>query len=124
MKSTRWGIIGPGKIANDFANDLSLLQSPQHIQAVLGHTKKNTETFRKQFKVPQSFNVLEEFIQYGEIDAAYIATPHTLHHQQALACLNHGIPVLCEKPMTINLEQCNELVEASQRNNTFLMEGM
>jgi predicted dehydrogenase len=124
MKTTRWGLIGPGKIAHDFANDLALLHSPQQIQAVLGHSKKNTEAFAKDFNVPDVFTNLEEFIKKADIDIAYIATPHTLHHQQALACLEHKIAVLCEKPMTINLNQCNELIAASERNNTFLMEGM
>jgi predicted dehydrogenase len=124
MKSTRWGIIGPGKIAHDFANDLARLDTPQQIQAVLGHTKKGNEDFAKEFNVSQLFTDQEEFIKNAEIDVAYIATPHTLHHAQALACLDQKIPVLCEKPMTINLEQCNELIAASQRNKTFLMEGM
>jgi predicted dehydrogenase len=124
MKRTRWGIIGPGKIAHDFANDLALLESPQQLQAVLGHSTKSTEAFAREFNIPQTFIDQEEFINNAEIDVVYIATPHTLHHEQALACLNRSIPVLCEKPMTINLGQCNELIAASQLNNTFLMEGM
>jgi predicted dehydrogenase len=124
MKCIRWGIIGPGKIAHDFAKDLALLESPQKIQAVLGHQPNNTADFAKEFNVSQTFTDQEEFIKNAEIDVAYIATPHTLHHEQALACLDNKIPVLCEKPMTINLDQCNELIAASQRNKTFLMEGM
>ena len=124
MKITRWGIIGPGKIAHDFAKDLALLDPPQEIRAVLGHRKKTTTDFAKEFNVSQSFYKLDEFIKNAGIDVVYIATPHTLHHEQALACLEHKIAVLCEKPMTINLGQCRELIAASKRNNTFLMEGM
>src|SRR6185295_983005 len=122
--TTRWGIIGPGKIAHDFAKDLALLQSPQEVKAVLGHSKKNTDAFVREFGVDQSFINPAEFIEKAEVDVVYIATPHTLHYEQASLCLEHKKPVLCEKPMTINLDQCNELIATSERNNTFLMEGM
>jgi predicted dehydrogenase len=124
MKRARWGIIGPGTIAHQFVNDIGLLDSPQIIQAVLGHTEKHTDEFAKEFGVPQVFTDLHTFIEKAKIDIAYIATPHTLHYEQVLACLNKKIPVLCEKPMTINLDQCDELISASRLNNTFLMEGL
>ncbi|RYZ34136.1 MAG: Gfo/Idh/MocA family oxidoreductase, partial [Sphingobacteriales bacterium] len=57
-------------------------------------------------------------------DIVYIATPHPDHFQQALDCLQRKIAVLCEKPMTVNAEQCRQLIEAAKENKTFLMEGM
>jgi predicted dehydrogenase len=124
MKRARWGIIGPGTIARQFATDTGLLDAPQIIQAVLGHSKNDTEEFAREFGIPQVFTDLDEFIEKAKIDIAYIATPHTLHYEQVLACLRHKIPVLCEKPITINLEQCNELIAASREHTTFLMEGL
>jgi len=124
MKRARWGIIGPGTVAHHFANDIGLLDSPQIIQAVLGHSEKNTGEFADEFGIPQVFTDLPAFLEKAKIDIAYIATPHTLHYEQVLACLAHKIPVLCEKPMTINAGQCNELIAASRLHNTFLMEGL
>ena len=124
MKYTRWGIIGPGKIAHDFAKDLALLDGPQTITAVLGKQIEEAKSFAHSYSAPQVFTKLDEFIEKAGIDIAYIATPHTLHHKEALACLQHNIPVLCEKPMTINLDQCDELIAASREHHTFLMEGM
>ncbi|MBC7948929.1 MAG: Gfo/Idh/MocA family oxidoreductase [Chitinophagaceae bacterium] len=124
MKPTKWGIIGPGKIAQVFAHDLKQLNSPQKVQAVLGHTKKTTECFATEFDVPQVFMELDEFLDKADIDIVYVATPHTLHYEQVLACLQRKIPVLCEKPMTINADQCSALIAASQTYRTFLMEGM
>jgi predicted dehydrogenase len=124
MEITRWGIIGPGNIAHDFAKDLAFVNSPQRVQAVLGNSKKNTESFAEEFNVSQVFFDLETFIEKADIDIAYIATPHTLHYKEVMACLNHKIPVLCEKPMTINAAQCETLITAAVNNNTFLMEGM
>jgi predicted dehydrogenase len=63
-------------------------------------------------------------IKGGNIDVAYVATPHPLHYDAVLECLANRIPVLCEKPLTINAEQCSHLIDTSRKNNTFLMEAM
>jgi predicted dehydrogenase len=124
MKATKWGIIGPGNIAHHFARDLEYAGTPQQIQAVLGKDKESIKNFAEEFNVPQVFTDPDEFMAEATIDAAYVATPHALHYEEVLSCLRHNIPVLCEKPMTINTEQCNELIATARHHKTFLMEGM
>jgi predicted dehydrogenase len=124
MQLLKWGIIGPGSIAHDFARDLALVKPTQAITAVLGNTPEHTEDFAGEFNVPGIFYDLSSFVQKSGIDIAYIATPHPKHYEQAMACLNAKIHVLCEKPITLNADQCRELIDASQRNNCFLMEAM
>jgi predicted dehydrogenase len=124
MKLTRWGIIGPGNIAHTFVKDLSFLPNEQQITAVLGHDSQNAYDFAKEYNVPDYYTELKDFVKNRNIDIAYIATPHSYHYEQALACLQNKIPVLCEKPMTINEDQCRRLLAAARQNNTFLMEGM
>jgi len=124
MKLTKWGIIGPGNIAHSFVKDLSFVSPSQQVTAVLGHNEENAQAFADEYGIAAHFTDLDEFIQHRNFDAVYIATPHPHHFEQALACLENKIPVLCEKPMTINAEQCQQLITAARENNTFLMEGM
>jgi predicted dehydrogenase len=124
MKSLKWGIIGPGNIAHTFTKDLSFLQKQQKVMAVLGHDHQNTYEFAKNFDVPDYYTEIREFVKNKNIDIVYIATPHPQHYEQALICLQNKIPVLCEKPMTINADQCRRITEAARQNNTFLMEAM
>lgn len=124
MDDMQWGIIGSGNIAHKFIKDLALVSTPQKIKALLGHTEDKAEEFARQYNIPQHFTELDEFINKGKPGIVYIATPHTLHYEQALACLENKIPVLCEKPLTINAEQSSHLIEVSKKNNVFLMEGM
>lgn len=124
MKPTKWGIIGPGNIAHTFIKDLSYANSPQEVTAVLGHDSQKTYDFAKEYNIPDYYISLSEFIKNKSIDVVYIATPHPQHYEQALACLENKMHVLCEKPMTINAKQCEELIRASKENNVFLMEGM
>jgi predicted dehydrogenase len=124
MSPMKWGIIGPGNIARTFASDLSYSNLPQQVVAVLGHHSQATFEFAKEFQVQDYYTHLNDFLKNKNIDAVYIATPHPQHFNQALACLERKIPVLCEKPMTLNSDQCQKLIEASEKNRTFLMEGM
>ena len=124
MDVFNWGIIGPGNVAIEFANDLKLIAAiPQQLKAVLSHTAASGDNFSKKFPVENVFTDLNKFLGAG-LDAVYIATPHTLHHQFAMACLKHKIAVLCEKPITINACQLEELIKVAQDQNVFLMEGL
>ncbi|MEP6684815.1 MAG: Gfo/Idh/MocA family oxidoreductase [Parafilimonas sp.] len=119
----RWGIIGPGNIAKDFAEDLKYVESTVcEIGPVLGHDIEHTEKFT-QNSGGKAVENINDFLN-DKPDAAYIATPHPLHFKHTLACLENKIPVLCEKPLAINEKQVRGLINASQKNKTFLMEGM
>ncbi|HLG40532.1 MAG TPA: Gfo/Idh/MocA family oxidoreductase [Chitinophagaceae bacterium] len=119
-----WGIIGPGQIAKIFADDLKFITGvQQNIGPVLQHSPSSGEEFSKKFNIGKLCNNMQQFVA-EKMDAVYIATPHPFHHDEALACLKSRIPVLCEKPITINSIQLNELIKTSLEKNTFLMEGM
>jgi scyllo-inositol 2-dehydrogenase (NADP+) len=125
MKLFRWAIIGPGNIAKEFAHDLSYIKNSHHrISAVIAKDMDDAMEFAAEQNVPAYYDDINEWLKNPEADAVYIATPHTLHYAQTLQCLEHKIPVLCEKPLAINAQQVREMVEASQRNQTFLLEGM
>jgi len=119
----QWGIIGPGNIAKEFAADLKYVGSEKcAVGPVLGHTPETADAFVKEHGGFVTNNI-DDLIKANP-DAVYIATPHPLHYEQAIACLENKIPVLCEKPLAINEKQVNALVDASVKNNTFLLEGM
>lgn len=125
MDTFTWGIIGPGNIATEFAEDLHLIKSARHrVGAVLSHNLEKAAAFAEKEDAPQYFDDLNSFVESARIDAVYIATPHPLHHEEALRCLQHKIPVLCEKPLAMNSREVQAMVDASVSNKVFLMEGM
>jgi scyllo-inositol 2-dehydrogenase (NADP+) len=125
MDTFTWGIIGPGSIATEFAHDLSFVKSCRHrIGAVLSHSLEKAANFAEKEDAPQYFEDINAFVEEAKIDAVYIATPHPLHHEETLRCLEHKIPVLCEKPLAMNSGQVKEMVQAAEQHQTFLMEGM
>lgn len=124
MTSYNWGIIGPGSIARDFANDMKLVSSPQKITAVLSDHMDSANEFADEYGVDVRTTEMDEFVRKGNVQIAYIATPHPFHYEAIKACLENHIAVLSEKPIVINYEQYEELRNLSVKNNTFLMEGM
>ena len=122
-KPIQWAILGPGKIADKFAS--AFPQVPEaKLYAVASRDEKRGNVFAEKFKIPKVYNSYQLMLADPQIDIVYIATPHTFHYEQTLFCLNHKKAVLCEKPLTLNIKQTKELVEAARRNNTFMMEGM
>ncbi|MBS1659965.1 MAG: Gfo/Idh/MocA family oxidoreductase [Bacteroidetes bacterium] len=128
MKSTTWGIIGPGKIANKFAIALTLVENAK-LGAVASRDLSKAQAFASQHAtpgapIPRAYGSYEELVTDPEIDAIYIATPHGYHAEQAILCLQHGKAVLCEKPMALSGRQVGLMVDAARSHRTFLMEAM
>ncbi|MEO7394934.1 MAG: Gfo/Idh/MocA family oxidoreductase [Chitinophagaceae bacterium] len=123
MKIYKWGIIGPGKIANKFAKALSRVPNSELI-AVASRDKERAELFGREHQVKKYYDNYEAIATDSEIDIVYIATPHTFHHRQVLLCLTNKKAVLCEKPLSVNYPSSLELVNMARSNNVFLMEAM
>lgn len=122
-KELHWGIIGLGKIANKFASDL-LLSDHSVLQNVASRDVAKAKAFSEKFKAVKYAQSYEELAHDPDVDIVYIATPHSFHFEQTMMCLENGKSVLCEKPMGMNSDQVNRMVEEARSRNLFLMEGI
>ncbi|CDF79005.1 oxireductase domain protein [Formosa agariphila KMM 3901] len=122
-KTIRWGIIGLGKIARKFATDLLTIEDAQ-LQAVASRSIENANAFAKTFKATKAYDSYEALAQDPDVDAIYIATPHSFHKSHAILCLKHGKAVLCEKPFAMNTEEVKEMISVAKANNVLLMEAL
>jgi predicted dehydrogenase len=121
--TVRWGIIGPGKIANKFAT--GLLAAPgAALVAVGSRTLARANAFADAFGAPNRHGSYEGLAADPEVDVVYIATTHPQHMETTLLCLEHGKPVLCEKPFAMNARQAERMVAAARSRQLFLMEAM
>jgi len=119
----RWGIVGPGKIAHNFAKDLKLISNGR-LTAVASRNIEKAETFSKEYGAKYAFGSYEELFQCDEVDVIYIATPHTSHAQWSIKAMDHGKHVLCEKPIGVNLSEVEKMITAARSNQVFLMEAL
>src|SRR5581483_4023263 len=97
----RWGILGTGTIARKFADGLRALLDAELV-AVGSRSQAAADEFAGEFNVLCRYGSYEALVNDPKIDAVYVATPHSLHAENALMALEAGKPVLCEKPFAIN----------------------
>ncbi len=119
----RWGILGLGSIAKQFATGLQALDDAQLV-AVGSRSQETAEAFGDKYDAPHRHSSYDALANDPEVDAVYVATPHPMHAEDAILCLHAGKAVLCEKPFTVNTAQAEKVVAVAREKNVFLMEAM
>jgi len=123
MPTYNWGIIGPGKIAHKFAQDLALVPDAR-LHAVASRSLEKAQQFAQQYGAPHACGSYEELLQVPDLDVVYVATPHSEHRAHTLLCLRAGVPVLCEKAFARNSAEVAEMVAVAREKQVFLMEAL
>ena len=121
MHQINWGIIGSGSIANAFSYSIKASTNSK-LTSVFGRNSKKVKSFADKFQI-SAHQQLDDFISSEEIDAIYIATPHSEHFFYALEAIKNGKHVLCEKPFTMNAFESMVLLDLANVKNVFLMEA-
>ena len=119
----KWGIVGPGKIATDFTEDLKLVQDAE-VAAVASRNLERAQQFADKFNLPNAFGSYDELFNSDDVDIVYVATPHNFHKDIAIQAIKSGKHVLCEKPLGVSRAEVEEIVAAAKENKVFMMEGL
>jgi predicted dehydrogenase len=119
----RWGILGTGRMASDFAMGLKEVKDAELV-AIGSRTKDSALRFAAKFNVPNVHEGYRNVAKDVQVDVIYIATPHNSHKDNAILCLENGKAVLCEKPFTINADEAEIVINLARSKNIFLMEAM
>ena len=121
--SLRWGIVGPGWIAAEFARSL-----PAHTaqRPVAGGSRSvdRARAFAAEHGADQAVGSVDALVTHPEVDVVYVATPHSGHAEIALAAIAAGKHVLIEKPITVTAAEARTLADASRRAGVLVMEAM
>lgn len=119
----RWGILGCGKIAHKFAQDLLTIPNAK-LQAVASRSLGKSTIFGNEYNSLKNYGSYKELCTDDTIDVIYIATPHSFHFEHTMLCLNQSKAVLCEKPFALNSNQVVQMIALAKKKNVFLMEAM
>jgi predicted dehydrogenase len=122
IQKIKWGIIGLGNIANQFATDLQLLEDAE-IVAVASRNIDNANAFAQKYNCPKAYNSYDPLFADENVDIIYIATPHNSHAELSIKALENGKHVLCEKPIALSYKDALRMTEASRKHNRFFMEA-
>ena len=117
----RLGIVGAGRIANRFIPEARFV-SGVTIEGVFNHRLARAQTFAKNYELAYSTDNVEEL--FDRVNAVNIALPHEYHYEYAKKALEHGLHVLCEKPLALKKSEAEELFEIAKEKNLVLMEAV
>lgn len=118
----RWGILGTGNIARQFAAGLAS-STRTAVQAVASRTADTASAFAQAHRVPTAYGAYDQLLRDRAVDAVYVSLPNSMHHEWTVAALRAGKHVLCEKPVASNAAQAEEMFDAAQRSGRVLMEA-
>lgn len=123
MTQLNWGIVSAGRIAALFCQDL-VHSTHSHLYAVAARKQADADRFAEQHQIEKAYQGYQTLFDDPKVDIVYIATPHNFHFQQTYAALMAGKHVLCEKPMTVTLDECQILTTLAKSKGLLLMEAM
>lgn len=119
----RFGTIGTNWITERFIQ--AALETEQFVfTAVYSRTEEKGKEFAAKFGDLKVFTEVKALAESADVDAVYIASPNSLHAEQAILLMDHGKHVLCEKPMASNAAEVRRMIEAARRNGVLLMEAL
>ncbi|CZQ90760.1 Hypothetical protein Tpal_1307 [Trichococcus palustris] len=122
MKKLKWAILGTGQIASEFASRFSAERA--ELVAVASRTSGKAQAFAEKYAIPVSYGDYAELLADASVDVVYIAVPHSHHYPLIKASLEAGKHVLCEKVITINKAQLDEVVHLAEEKGIYLSEAM
>ena len=122
-KVTRVCILGAGRVAKVHANSLTNYIPNASLVALVDPVEETLAATADQFGVDQRFSSLQECLDHCDFDAVVITTPTFTHQPLGVTAATAGKHIFLEKPMALNLEDCDAITNAARKNGVFLQLG-
>lgn len=119
----RWGIVATGRIAAEFVSDLGIVDDAE-VLAVASRSDDSAGRFATEHQIPRPYGTWDALAADPDVDIVYVAGPHPAHYPAAHLMLSAGKAVLCEKPLTVNAPQAEDLIGVAAEHRVFLAEAM
>ena len=123
MHHLTWGILGAGHIAHKFARGLATISDRATAYAIGSRSREKADAFAQQYSLPRAYGSYEEVLADPAVDIVYIALPNHLHAEWSIKAARAGKHILCEKPVTANLAELEEVLAVVKQHDVFFMEA-
>lgn len=119
----RIGVVGTGSIVSWFMKAARLVDGVE-FSAVYSRKQETGDAFAKENNLEKVYTNYQEMLSDENLDAIYIASPNSLHYQQAKEALENNKHVLLEKPFTGNVQKAQEIIDLAKEKDLILMEAI
>lgn len=122
MKHVRWGLLSTARINRRVIPAIRASRRSV-LAAVASRTLETAQAYAETWEIPHAFGSYQEMLDSGKIDAVYIGLPNHMHAEWSIRSLSAGVHVLCEKPMTVSLEEMDAMIAARDGTGLHLAEA-
>ena len=91
------------------------------ISAVCGRDLDRAQSVATTWSIPKAYNDWSAMIDGGDLDAVIVASPNETHYEITMAALDRGLPVLCEKPLGMNVAEAHKMAETARHSGAITM---
>jgi len=123
MKKIRWGILGCAGIAKRSVIPGIKQSETGEVAAIASRELDKAKQTAEQLNIPTAYGSYEELLADPTIEAVYIPLPNHLHKEWVIRAAEAGKHVLCEKPLAINAEEAQEMLEACEKAGVVFAEA-
>ncbi len=124
-KNFKMAIMGAGKIAAQMAAAINGLgEYGVEAYAVASRSPEKAQEFATKWNFAKAYGSYEEMVTDPAIQLIYIATPHAMHYENALLCIEHGKNILVEKAFTANADQAKDVMALAEEKGVFVAEAI
>lgn len=122
-RNIRYAVVGLGWFAQEAALPAFPQAEHSELVALVSSDATKLKELSEKYGIQHtySYDQYEDCLTSGEVDAVYIALPNHLHCEYTVRAANHGIHVLCEKPMAVTADECEQMIRACEGNQVKLM---
>ena len=118
--AVKWGIVGASGVAHRRTMPAINAAENSELYALMVRDLGRAEKLAQEHGASSYYDSVEDILSDPEVDAVHIATPVYLHHDHVIRAAEHGKHVLCEKPMAMNVDECQRMIDACERNGVRL----
>ncbi|MBQ9031369.1 MAG: Gfo/Idh/MocA family oxidoreductase [Parasporobacterium sp.] len=121
MEKTKVAVLGSGFIANIHLESYTRFVSDAQVVAIYGRNKEHAQKLAEEFGIPKVYDDIDQLLTECDVDVVDICLPNFLHHKACLKAAAHNKHVICEKPLAMNLEEADEMIQACESRGLKLM---
>ena len=121
MSKVRWAVVGCGRITMNRMLPAIAAAENAELTVTMSRSEESAQAAAEQFGAKAFYTDWDRFMQDDSFDVAFLGTPNYLHHPHTVALAKAGKHVLCDKPMAMNVAQCEQMIAACEAAGVKLM---
>ena len=123
MKQIRWGLLGTANIAKHCTIPGIKKATDCILYAIAGRNIDKATAFKEEYGFEKAYGSYDELLDDPDVDAVYIPLPNHIHKEWVIKALDKKKHVLCEKPISLDTKDAEEMFAAAKKNGVYLMEA-